>query len=125
MGNANAGVKNRKIISVTGKRQITIPLRFYERLKLGDQVECFMEDGALVIRPLAEGDDDGVSVEILKKLVARGVKGDKLVAEFAHERERVRVAVGVMKREAGEIASGVREGASAADVFGRKGRGDV
>ena len=34
-----AGIMDRKIISITGKRQLTIPLKFYEKLGLGKEVE--------------------------------------------------------------------------------------
>ena len=33
-------IMNRKIISVSTKRQITIPLQFYKHLNLGSEVEC-------------------------------------------------------------------------------------
>lgn len=46
---------NRKIISVSKKRQITIPIEFYKHLNMGDKVECSLEDGAIVIRPLVNG----------------------------------------------------------------------
>jgi bifunctional DNA-binding transcriptional regulator/antitoxin component of YhaV-PrlF toxin-antitoxin module len=47
----------RKIISVTGKRQITIPLKFYEKLHFGKEVECFLANDAVVLRPLSNSDD--------------------------------------------------------------------
>ena len=62
---------DKRIIHVSGKRQITIPLKFYKSLGLNDQVECSLEDGALVIRPMAH-DSNEFSVEILKDLVAKG-----------------------------------------------------
>ncbi len=49
------GSMNRKIISVSKKRQITIPIEFYKHLNMGDKVECSLEDGAIVIRPLVNG----------------------------------------------------------------------
>lgn len=59
-----------RVIRVSRKRQITIPLKFHEALNLGDQVECSLEDGAIIIRPLRRTDDE-FSVEILKALVSR------------------------------------------------------
>ena len=40
---------DRKIINVTGKRQVTIPLQFYERLRFGKEVECVLTDDAIVV----------------------------------------------------------------------------
>ena len=34
----------RKIINVTGKRQVTIPLKFYERLRFGKEVGLLIEE---------------------------------------------------------------------------------
>jgi len=66
-----------RVIRVSRKRQITIPLKFYEALSLGDQVECSLEGGEIVIRPLRRTDDE-FSVEILKDLVSKGFSGDEL-----------------------------------------------
>jgi len=40
----------RKIISVSKKRQITIPLKYYRQLGLDHELECTLEDGAIVLR---------------------------------------------------------------------------
>ena len=58
-------IMDRKIISVSKKRQITIPLQFYKHLGLGNEVECFLEDGRIVIQPLHREPSE-FSVEILK-----------------------------------------------------------
>ena len=68
----------RKIISVSKKRQITIPLKYYKHLGLDNEVECTLEDGAIVIRPLNR-DSGEFSVEILKDLISQGYSGDELV----------------------------------------------
>ena len=33
---------NRKILSISSKRQITIPQKFYQTLGFGDEAECVM-----------------------------------------------------------------------------------
>jgi bifunctional DNA-binding transcriptional regulator/antitoxin component of YhaV-PrlF toxin-antitoxin module len=72
---------DRKIINVTGKRQVTIPLKFYEQLQFGKEVECFLTHDAVMIRPLSTS-DDGFAVEILKDLVAQGYSGDGLLTSL-------------------------------------------
>ncbi len=40
---------NRKILSISSKRQITIPQKFYQTLGFGDEAECVMRGNELVI----------------------------------------------------------------------------
>jgi bifunctional DNA-binding transcriptional regulator/antitoxin component of YhaV-PrlF toxin-antitoxin module len=105
------GVMERKIINVTGKRQITIPLKFYERLHFGKEVECFLADGAVIIRPLSVSDDN-FTMEILKDLVAQGYSGNELIEKFAEQRGSIKKAIGTLINEADEIAVGKRKGAT-------------
>ena len=113
------GILERKIISVTGKRQITIPLKFYERLHFGKEVECFLSDDAVVIRPLSTSDDN-FSLEILKDLVAQGYGGNELIEKFAEQRGNIQKAIGTLIHEADEIAAGKRKGATTQDIFGEE-----
>lgn len=106
----------RKIISISQKRQITIPLKFYKQLHLENEVECIVQDGALVIRPL-QTNQEGFSVEILKDLVTQGYSGDELVSRFEAETKNIRKAIGVMLDEAEQIASGEKPAATFDDVF--------
>lgn len=105
-----------RIIRVSKKRQITIPLKYYEALDLGDQVECSLENGAIVIRPLRRTDDE-FSVEILKELVSKGFSGDELVREFEAARYRVRKAVDRLLEEVDRIADGTQSSACFDDIF--------
>jgi len=80
--NTTANPKNeRKIINITGKRQITIPLRFYEKLNFGKEIECILTDDAIIIKPLKSVDDDATR-EILQGLVAKGYTGYELLVKF-------------------------------------------
>ncbi len=110
---------DRKIISVSPKRQITIPLKFFKQVGLGKQVECFVRDGAIVVRPLPS-DEGEFTVEILRDLVAQGYQGEELVNKFAEQKARLRTAIGRMMDEADEISSGKRKGASLSDIFGKE-----
>ena len=107
----------RKIINVTGKRQITIPLKFYEKLGLGKEVECFLAHDSVVIRPLTTT-DDGFTMEILKDLVSQGYSGNELLEKFAEQRVNIKKAVSILIEEADEIAAGKRDAASTRDIFG-------
>ena len=109
----------RKIINVTGKRQVTIPLKFYEKLQFGKEVECFLTNDAIVLRPLSDS-DDGFSIEILKDLVSQGYGGNELLTKFAQQRQSIKKAIGILIDEADEIAEGKRKGATTKDVFGEK-----
>ena len=108
---------DRKIINVTGKRQITIPLKFYEKLGFGKEIECFLTDDAVVLRPFLNSDDN-FTMEILKDLVSQGYNGDELLAKFAEKRASIKKAIGILVQEADEIAEGTRKGASTKDIFG-------
>ncbi len=108
---------DRKIISVSRKRQITIPLIFYKQLHLENEVECTVQDGALVIRPIDQRNNE-FSVEILKDLVAQGYSGDELVHRFEAESKNIRKAIGALLEEAEQIVSGEKAAANFEDVFG-------
>ena len=50
---AGSVAMERKIISVTGKRQITIPKKFYNILRMGKEIECELTDNAIILRPFS------------------------------------------------------------------------
>lgn len=113
------GLLERKIINVTEERQVIIPLRFYERLRLGKEVECFLTNDSIVIRPLSASNDN-FTMEILKDLVSQGYGGDELLEKFAEQRENIQKAIGTLISEADEIAAGKRKGATTKDIFGEE-----
>ena len=90
---------DRKIINVTGKRQITIPLRFYKKLGFGKEIECFLTDNAVVLRPLSTTDSN-FTMEILKDLVSQGYSGDELLEKFAEQQYNIKKAIGLLIDEA-------------------------
>ena len=113
------GHMDRKIISVSQKRQITIPLKFFKQLNLETEVECFVQNNSLVIRPI-RSDQSEFSVEILKDLVAQGFSGEELVRQFETESKNIKKAIGIMQEEAERIASGEVPAASFEDLFGKE-----
>jgi len=110
---------DRKIINVTGKRQITIPLKFYEKLGFGKEVECYLTDNAVVLRPLSNTDDN-FTLEILKDLIAQGYNGDELIEKFTERRVDIKKAINILINEADEIAAGKRKSVSTYDIFGEE-----
>lgn len=110
-------IMDRKIISVSKKRQITIPLKFYKHLGLGSEVECYLKDGAIVIRPLHREPSE-LSVEILKDLISQGYSGDELVKRFEIQSKNIKKAVTNMLEEADAIATGEKPATNFNDIFG-------
>jgi len=110
---------DRKIISVSKKRQITIPLKYYKHLGLDNQVECTLEDGAIVIRPLNRNSSE-FSVEILKDLISQGYSGNELVKKFEAQSKNIKKAVTHMLEDADAIAAGEKESESFEDIFGEE-----
>ena len=109
MNGRDSVTMERKIISVTGKRQITIPLRFYEKLRFGKEVECLLTDDAVVLRPLSSS-DESLTMEILIDLVSQGYNGDQLLEKFAEQRSNIKKVVDILIEETDEIAVGKNVG---------------
>ncbi len=106
-----------RVIRVSPKRQITIPLAFWKALDLSSEVECSLVDGAIVILPLRRSQDE-FSVEILKDLVAQGYSGDELVRRFEAQHNNIKRAVRNLLEEADRIADGSKPAATFDDIFG-------
>lgn len=107
----------RKTIRVSKKRQITIPKDFFEQLNLSNEVECSLEDGAIVIRPIRRHTGDDFSVEILKELVSLGFSDQELVQQFQIERANFKKAIQRMITDTDKLADGTVQGAEFADIF--------
>lgn len=110
------GEMQSKIIRVSQKRQITIPLEFFQKLDISSEVECFLDNDAIIIRPLRRGGDE-FSVDILKELVAKGLSGDELVRQFEIERTNIKRAARRMLEEVDKIADGTIPSATFDDIF--------
>ncbi len=108
---------DRKIISVSKKRQITIPLKYYKHLGLDNEVECTLENDAIVIRPLNRNSGE-FSVEILKDLISQGYSGNELIQKFETQSKNIKKAVTHMLEDADVIAADKKESESFEDIFG-------
>ena len=117
MATLESDIMDRKTISVSKKRQITIPLQFYKHLDLDSEVECSLEDGAIIIRPLHRGTAE-FSVEILKDLIEQGYSDDELVKQFEMQSKNIKTAVTNILEEADAIVAGEKPAANLDDIFG-------
>lgn len=117
MATLESDIMDRKTISVSKKRQITIPLQFYKHLDLDNEVECSLEDGAIVIRPIHRGTSE-FSVEILQDLIDQGYTDDELVKQFAIQSKNVKKAITNMLEESDAIAAGEKPASNLDDIFG-------
>jgi bifunctional DNA-binding transcriptional regulator/antitoxin component of YhaV-PrlF toxin-antitoxin module len=102
-------MKEKKIISVSDKRQITIPLNFFKELNIGDNVECEIDEDKLILRPINTDSGDYFSDIILDDLIKRGYKGKELLSEFTKQRLNIRKAVKKIISEADEAAKNEKE----------------
>ena len=114
-GNA---VMERKKVSISAKRQITIPQKFFTMLGFDDEAECILRGNELVIRPVKESSGGEFAEQILTDLVNRGLSGDELIKAFKAEQKKVRPAVEEMLAEAKNAADGNTEYLTYNDVFG-------
>lgn len=108
---------NRKILSISSKRQITIPQKFYQLLGFGDEAECVVRDNALIIRPVKAVSDGVFAEQILAELIAQGFSGQELLCEFKKKQAQVRPAVEAMLLDAKRVVEGKEKYVSYDDVF--------
>lgn len=109
-------MNNRKVISISSKRQLTIPQKYFELLGFHSEAECILRGNELIIRPLKENTGD-FAAEILADLVDQGFSGPELVSQFKIMQKKVRPAVEKMIEEADRVAEGEGEFYTLKDVF--------
>jgi len=102
---------------VSQKRQITIPIEFYNSVGIDKEVECYVENNAIVIRPVRESSGE-FDEQLLADLIAQGLSGQELLDKFKETRRQIRPAVERLLDEARLAAKGQAPGDSYEDVFG-------
>ena len=107
----------KKRISVSQKRQITIPIDFFNAIGVENEVECYVKNNAIVIRPVRDGGGE-FDEEILADLISQGLHGNDLLAKFKETRRMVRPAVENLLDEAAQAAAGKAPFSTYNDVFG-------
>lgn len=107
-----------KKLSISSKRQITIPQKFYTMLGFGNEAECYVRGNELVLRPVKSQTGGEFAEQILADLIAEGLSGEKLLDEFKKAQKKVRHAIETMLLEAEKAADGETESFSYEDIFG-------
>lgn len=65
-------------IKVSSKRQITIPAKAYKDMGFTEYALIEQTDEGLLIKPL-KVEDEGISLDVLRRLIAEGYEGEALV----------------------------------------------
>lgn len=107
----------KKRISVSQKRQITIPIEFYNSVGIDKEVECYVENNAIVIRPVRESGGE-FDEQILADLIAQGLSGQELLDKFKETRRQIRPAVERLLDEARLAAESKTPNNNYEDIFG-------
>ena len=111
---------NYKIISISQKRQITIPQKYFSRFRFGGHAKVSMLESGILIEPaenisISNGEFD---VQILQDLIQEGLSGEELVNVFKERQKETLSAIRAIKEEARNIARGEAEFDKLEDVFG-------
>ena len=117
----NAVRKNsieRKIISVSRKRQITIPQKYFEALGFFNEAECILQNDRIIIQPVKVNTGMDFSEQILADLITQGLSGSELLAKFKEVSKNIPSAMDKLIGEADSIAKGDKKSATMADIFG-------
>lgn len=109
-----------KKLSISSKRQITIPQKFFAMLGFDTEAECMVRGNELVIRPARVNTGGEFAEQILEDLVAKGYSGNDLIVEFKKAQKKVRPAVENMLIEAEKAANGETAYETYDDIFGTK-----
>ena len=106
-----------KKISISAKRQITIPQKFFTTLGFGEEAECVMRGNELVIRPVKEQSSGEFAEQILADLISKGYSGNELLEQFRQTQKQIRPAVQNILAEAKKAAASETEYFTYDDVF--------
>ena len=110
----NYSIKKR--ISVSQKRQITIPIEFFNSVGIDKEVECFIQNNAIVIRPIRDNGGE-FDEQILADLISQGFSGKALLDKFKETRRQVRPAIKKLLEEANLAAEGLSPSENYEKVF--------
>ena len=113
----SASMESKKV-SISSKRQITIPQKFFTLLGFNTEAECIMRGNELVLRHVKENTSGEFAEQILANLIRQGYSGEELLEKFKQAQRKVRPAVEAMLAEADRVAESKSGGYSLEDVFG-------
>lgn len=107
-----------KKVTISAKRQITIPQKFFALLGFENEAECVIRGNELVLRPVRSNSGGEFAEQILADLINQGYSGKELLKKFKEEQKKIRPAVEAMVAEASDIAAGKIEYSTYDDIFG-------
>lgn len=107
-----------KRVKITSKRQFTIPQKFYTELGFDREAICTVQNGKLILEPVAHVSGGEFAEQILAELIAEGLSGNELLEEFKTRQAKVRPAVEAMLDEARAAADGEGEYSTYDELFG-------
>ena len=113
----SASMESKKV-SISSKRQITIPQKFFTLLGFNTEAECIMRGNELVLRPVNENTSGEFAEQVLADLIRQGYSGEELLEKFKQTQRKIRPAVEAMLAEADRVAESKSGGYSLEDVFG-------
>lgn len=113
----SASMESKKV-SISSKRQITIPQKFFTLLGFNTEAECIMRGNELVLRPVKKNTSGEFAEQILADLIRQGYSGEELLEKFKQTQRKIRPAVEAMLAEADRVAESKSGGYSLEDVFG-------
>jgi len=106
-----------KRIPVLEGKQIFIPIDFINAVGVENEVECYVQNNLIIIRPI-RNDGGGFDEEILSDLISQGFSGGELLKKFKETRRKIRPAVESLLEEAEAAASGNAPYFTYEDIFG-------
>jgi len=107
----------RKIISVSNKRQVTIPKKYFEALGFSSEAECILQKNSIIIRPVCVNTGSEFSEQILADLISQGFSGQELLDKFKELSNKVTPAMKKLISEADSIATGAKRSDAMSDIF--------
>ena len=113
-----ATAPEQKKVTISSKRQFTIPQKFFTELGFDREAVCTLGNGMLIIEPVRSENGGEFAEHILSDLIAEGYSGQELLAEFKSRQSKVRPTVEKMLKAAKDAANGIGEYYSYEDVFG-------
>ena len=92
-------------VKISSKRQVTIPARWYREMGFDEYALAIWTEDGLLLQPISVDDED-VTVDILRQLIAEGYEGDELIDEYCKVKGKI-ISVKPLIAEAEEdVAAG-------------------
>lgn len=110
----------RKIVSISPKRQITIPQKFFRKLGFGSEAECILRGSEIIIRPAKTMSSGAYSEYILEDLLKEGYTGDSLLEEFKIRYQEIDSSLESLIAEADAAAEGTGDYVTMEELFGEE-----